>query len=139
VGEAGKPWKGVFVAKLFNFRDIWTLGILESNLLEENMSSLTNPGKVEEFIDGYSAQQIFSSKHRRSGVTFGDCIILPGEITFGIDQLNLATKLTKNITLNLPFVSSPMDTVTEHQMATAMALQGGLGIIHCNFSIEDQV
>jgi IMP dehydrogenase len=103
------------------------------------MSSLTNPGKVEEFIDGYSAQQIFSSKHRRSGVTFGDCIILPGEITFGIDQLNLATKLTKNITLNLPFVSSPMDTVTEHQMATAMALQGGLGIIHCNFSIEDQV
>ena len=94
---------------------------------------------ADEYIDGYSAVQIFSSPHRRSGVTFGDCIILPGEIKFGIEQVALSTRLTKNISLNLPFVSSPMDTVTEHQMATAMALQGGLGIIHCNLSIEDQV
>jgi len=40
----------------------------------------------EAFIDGYSAKQIFQSPHRRIGVTFGDCIILPGEITFGIER-----------------------------------------------------
>ena len=92
----------------------------------------------EEIMDGWSARQIFQSAHRRSGVTFGDCIILPGAITFGIDDVNLKTNLTKNIQLNYPLVSSPMDTVTEHQMATAMALQGGLGVIHCHLGVEAQ-
>ena len=93
----------------------------------------------EDWQDGWSAQQIFSSRHRRAGVTFGDCIILPGRITFGCADVALKTRLTKNVSLNIPLVSSPMDTVTEHRMATAMALQGGLGVIHAHLSVAEQV
>jgi len=64
--------------------------------------------------------------------------MLPGFIDFSVDEVSLATRLTRNITLNLPVVSSPMDTVTEHAMAIGMALQGGLGVIHYNNTIEEQ-
>ena len=70
------------------------------------------------------------------GYTYSDYIILPGHITFGADDVNLRTLCTKRIALNAPFVSSPMDTVTEANMAIHMALFGGLGIIHCNNTIE---
>jgi IMP dehydrogenase len=99
----------------------------------------TAAAAADEVVDGWSAKMIFQSAHRRAGVTFGDCIILPGAITFGCDDVQLTTRLTKHIKLNCPLVSSPMDTVTEHEMATAMALQGGLGVIHCHLSVEKQV
>ncbi len=63
---------------------------------------------------------------------------MPGHISFGLDEVDISTKLTKKISLKVPFVSSPMDTVTEHKMAISMALQGGIGIIHSNFSVDDQ-
>ena len=70
-------------------------------------------------LDGNSAAQIFSSPGSR-GITFNDLIGLPSHISFGVDDVNLETRVTRKIKLRLPFVSSPMDTVTEERMAIAM-------------------
>ena len=87
-------------------------------------------------MDGFNAEHIFD---RRTGYAYDDLIILPGYIDFPVSSINLKSKLTKNIELNIPIVSSPMDTVTEYKMAIAMALQGGIGIIHCNNTVSEQV
>ncbi|CEP61655.1 IMP dehydrogenase IMD3 LALA0_S03e07800g [Lachancea lanzarotensis] len=87
--------------------------------------------------DGLSAEQLMDSK-TRGGLTYNDFLILPGKIDFPSSVVSLQTKITKKITLNTPFVSSPMDTVTEAEMAIQMALLGGIGIIHHNCSAEQQ-
>ncbi len=99
-----------------------------------------NGVKVDENLlnDGYSAAKIFSSPGCR-GFTFDDIIALPGDIDFGVEQVDLSTKLTRNIELRYPFASSPMPTVTGHKMAIAMALQGCIGIVYCSCSVEEQV
>ncbi|KAK7580172.1 hypothetical protein V9T40_000801 [Parthenolecanium corni] len=85
--------------------------------------------------DGLSAEILFD---RGDGLTYADFIILPGYIDFTPDKVNLGSPLTKKITLGAPLVSSPMDTVTESEMAVAMALCGGIGIIHHNLEIRVQ-
>lgn len=90
----------------------------------------------ENLSDGLTVKQLFQ---HHDGLTYNDFIILPGFINFSSDQVSLTSKLTKKISIKTPFISSPMDTVTESTMAIAMALNGGIGIIHHNCSIDYQV
>ena len=76
---------------------------------------------------------------KTEALTYDEIIIHPGYIDFDVNEVSLKTKLTKNIELNIPILSSPMDTVTESEMAIQLALQGGMGILHCNNTIEEQV
>ena len=74
----------------------------------------------------------------KEGLTFDDVLLIPGYSEVLPYQVDLSTKLTDNITLNIPLLSASMDTVTEHELAIAIAREGGIGIIHKNMSIEDQ-
>jgi IMP dehydrogenase len=74
----------------------------------------------------------------RVGLTFDDVLLLPAASDVLPNDVDTATQLTRNIRVNIPLVSSPMDTVTEARMAIAMAREGGVGILHRNLSIEDQ-
>ena len=72
------------------------------------------------------------------GLTFDDVLLVPAASDVLPSQVELKTQLTRDITLNIPMISSGMDTVTESRMAIAMAREGGLGVIHKNMSIEEQ-
>jgi len=72
------------------------------------------------------------------GLTFDDVLLQPGESDVVPSRVNTRTKLTRTVELNIPLLSSAMDTVTEGRMAIAMARQGGIGVLHRNLSVEDQ-
>jgi len=74
----------------------------------------------------------------REALTFDDVLLVPGESDVVPKAVETATRLTRNISLNIPIVSAAMDTVTETHMAIAMAAVGGLGFIHKNLSVEAQ-
>ena len=79
-----------------------------------------------------------SSRIVKEGLTFDDVLLIPQASDVLPSDVDLRTKLSDKIKLNLPLISAAMDTVTESRMAIAMAREGGLGIIHKNMSIEEQ-
>lgn len=72
------------------------------------------------------------------GITFDDVLLVPAYSEVTPNMVDLSTRLTNKVRLNIPMMSASMDTVTEHRMAIAMARQGGIGIIHKNMSVEAQ-
>ena len=79
-----------------------------------------------------------SQKFFGEGLTFDDVLLMPGYSQVLPRDVEIKAKLTKDITLNVPLLSAAMDTVTEAALATALAREGGLGILHKNMSIENR-
>jgi IMP dehydrogenase len=81
----------------------------------------------------------FDEKFAKEGLTFDDVLLVPAESSVLPKDVSLKTKLTSDIILNVPLMTAAMDTVTESRMAIAIAREGGIGVIHKNMSIEQQV
>jgi len=81
---------------------------------------------------------MIKDKITTEALTFDDVLLLPAKSDVLPAQVNVQTRLTKNITLNIPLLSAAMDTVTEAELAIALAREGGIGIIHKNMTIEAQ-
>ena len=82
--------------------------------------------------------QLLSDKIALEGLTFDDVLLMPGYSEVLPREVDIRSRLTPNITLNIPLLSAAMDTVTEAALATALAREGGIGILHKNMSIEKQ-
>src|ERR687890_1322964 len=80
-----------------------------------------------------------TQKNFIEGLTFDDVLLVPAFSEILPRDVDIKTKLTKDITLNIPMLSAAMDTVTEASLAIALAREGGLGILHKNMTIEKQV
>ena len=93
-------------------------------------------GRVER-LDDSSLDR--SEKFGKEGLTFDDVLLVPAESAVLPNDVSTATRLTRTIALEIPIVSAAMDTVTEARMAIALAREGGIGVVHRNLSIADQV
>ncbi len=80
-----------------------------------------------------------SEKFAFEGLTFDDVLLVPARTEVQPRDVSTVTNLTRDIVLNIPIVSAPMDTVTEARLAIALAREGGIGIIHRNLSVEAQL
>ena len=84
------------------------------------------------------AQMDWNDKFGKRGLTFDDVLLIPAESNVLPADVDLHTRLTRKVTLNIPVMSAAMDTVTESRMAIALAREGGIGVIHKNMSIGQQ-
>jgi IMP dehydrogenase len=80
-----------------------------------------------------------ASKFQKLGLTFDDVLLIPARSEVLPHEIDVKTNFSKNVTLNIPLCSAAMDTVTEARLAIALAREGGIGVIHRNLSIEEQV
>ena len=85
-----------------------------------------------------SASDIFNEKFALEGLTFDDVLLVPAFSDLAPGEARTSTRLSRNITVDIPLISAAMDTVTEARMAIAMARQGGAGVLHRNLSVADQ-
>src|SRR5438034_3729798 len=90
------------------------------------------PQQVERLLE-------LDRKFGKEGLTFDDVLLVPAESRVLPNDVSTVTRLTPSIMLNIPLLSAAMDTVTEARLAIALARTGGMGIVHRNLSIEDQV
>ena len=81
----------------------------------------------------------FGKKFVKEGLTFDDVLLVPSKSEITPNMVKLGTRLAGDIYLNTPIMTAAMDTVTEARMAIAIAREGGIGVIHKNMSIEQQV
>src|SRR5574337_820605 len=86
-----------------------------------------------------TAEHDWDWKFGKEGLTFDDVLLLPAESYVLPGDVRTRTRFTRSISLNIPIVSAAMDTVTEARLAIALAREGGIGIVHRNLAIEDQV
>src|SRR5215216_2785859 len=92
-----------------------------------------------EFVTNGSDETMRSDKFIGLGLTFDDVLLVPAASDVVPNEVSTRTRITRDITLNIPIMSAAMDTVTEGRLAIGLAREGGLGVIHRNLSIEDQV
>src|ERR1700752_4692190 len=92
-------------------------------------------------VEGFRVETDLSASEKfgKEGLTFDDVLLVPAESAVLPNEVSTATRLTRTIALELPLVSAAMDTVTEARMAIALARLGGIGVLHRNLAIEEQV
>ena len=87
---------------------------------------------------GLPAREFFE-RFRGESLTFDDlCVLQPRTIDFGAQEVDLSSRITRNIRINTPLVSSPMEDISEYELAIAVALQGFPAVIHYNMTVEEQ-
>ena len=103
------------------------------------MLASARPGQAVTLSDLEGQELSYDEKFGREGLTFDDVLLVPAESSVLPNDVRTATRLTRTIALEIPIVSAAMDTVTEARLAIALAREGGIGILHRNLSIADQV
>src|SRR3954462_10885816 len=88
---------------------------------------------------GLEEELTLPEKFAKEGLTFDDVLLVPSESAVLPNEVSTTTRLTRKISLEIPIVSAAMDTVTEARLAIALAREGGIGILHRNLAIEEQV
>ena len=92
-----------------------------------------------EFVSEARPEAGLPEKFAKEGITFDDVLLVPAESAVLPNDVSTATRLTRTVVLNIPVVSAAMDTVTEARMAIGSPREGGIGIVHRNLAISDQV